>query len=294
LMFSLLRNRFGIFGVISVIALVFAMLGGAYAANNSSGGNATASAKGKPGPRGPRGKTGPAGPVGPAGPTGPAGAKGDKGDAGAKGDKGDTGTPGTPGSNGKSVEVEEIPVEEIECEELGGAWVKAEGGPEVEVCNGEPGKDGSPWTAGGTLPPSSTPGCPCSEKGTWAFNATEGDGENIVAPISFTVPLAARLEAEEVHFQPPDSAAQPVKDAFKAVCPTSVVNPTAVSGNLCVYYNLSEPNALFNAAFKEIDVPYLFEEPGAGLAGATLRFNFTGVPGEGETAHGFGSWAVTG
>ena len=33
-MFSTLRTRFGIPGVISVIALVFAMLGGAYAANN--------------------------------------------------------------------------------------------------------------------------------------------------------------------------------------------------------------------------------------------------------------------
>jgi hypothetical protein len=51
-MFSTLRNRFGIPGVISVIALVFAMLGGAYAANNSSGGGkATASAKVKKGPR---------------------------------------------------------------------------------------------------------------------------------------------------------------------------------------------------------------------------------------------------
>ena len=47
-MFSTLRNRFGIPGVISVIALVFAMFGGAYAASNSSGGGkATASAKAK-------------------------------------------------------------------------------------------------------------------------------------------------------------------------------------------------------------------------------------------------------
>ena len=70
-MFSTLRNRFGIPGVISVIALVFAMFGGAYAASNSSGGGkATASAKAKQGPRGKTGKTGPAGPAGPAGPVG--------------------------------------------------------------------------------------------------------------------------------------------------------------------------------------------------------------------------------
>jgi hypothetical protein len=37
-MLSPLRNRFGIPGVISVIAFVFAMLGGAYAANNISAG----------------------------------------------------------------------------------------------------------------------------------------------------------------------------------------------------------------------------------------------------------------
>src|SRR5258706_13999527 len=76
-MFSPLSNRFGIPGVISVIALVFAMLGGAYAAsNNSGGGKASASAKAKKGPRGPKGATGPAGP---AGPSGPARSKGDPG-----------------------------------------------------------------------------------------------------------------------------------------------------------------------------------------------------------------------
>jgi hypothetical protein len=85
-----LRNRFGIPGVISVIALVFAMFGGAYAATNS-GGKATASAKAKKGPRGPKG---PAGPAGSAGPAGPAGAKGDTGAAGSNG------APGAPGPEG--------------------------------------------------------------------------------------------------------------------------------------------------------------------------------------------------
>ena len=84
-MFSTLRNRFGIPGVISVIALVFAMFGGAYAASNSSGGGkATASAKAKKGPKGPKGATGPAGPAGAAGPAGPAGPKGDAGATGTK------------------------------------------------------------------------------------------------------------------------------------------------------------------------------------------------------------------
>jgi collagen triple helix repeat protein len=103
-MFSPLRNRFGIPGVISVIALVFAMMGGAYAASNDGGGGkATASAKAKKGPRGPKGATGPAGPTGPAGatgPAGPAGPAGPKGDTGAKGDTGPQGKEGEEGEEG--------------------------------------------------------------------------------------------------------------------------------------------------------------------------------------------------
>ena len=107
-MFSLLRNRFGIPGVISVIALVFAMAGGAFAANNlqSGGSKATASAKGKQGPRGKPGKTGK------TGPQGPAGAKGDTGAQGAPGAKGDTGAPGQTGFT------ETLPSGETET----GAW----------------------------------------------------------------------------------------------------------------------------------------------------------------------------
>ena len=94
-MFSLLRNRFGIPGIISVIALVFAMIGGAWAANNSGGGKATASAK--KGPRGPRGKPGKPGPTGPAGAQGLAGPQGL---AGANGKDGSPGSPGTTGAKG--------------------------------------------------------------------------------------------------------------------------------------------------------------------------------------------------
>ena len=92
-MFSILRNRFGIPGVISVIALVFAMIGGAYAASGSGPGpKASASAKAKKGPRGPRGPRGPKGEPGPKGDTGP------QGSAGPQGAKGDSGAPGAEGS----------------------------------------------------------------------------------------------------------------------------------------------------------------------------------------------------
>ncbi|HVY79013.1 MAG TPA: hypothetical protein VG898_10950 [Solirubrobacterales bacterium] len=98
-MFSTLRTRFGIPGVISVIALVFAMLGGAYAANNSSsGGKATASAKKAKAKKGPRGPRGPKGPKGDTGPAGPQGAKGDTGAEGKQGPQGATGANGATGS----------------------------------------------------------------------------------------------------------------------------------------------------------------------------------------------------
>ncbi len=91
-MLSTFSNRFGIPGVIAVMALVFAMIGSAYAASNSSGGGqAVASKAGKRGPKGPKGNTGPAGPQGPAGATGPAGKNGTDGTIGPTGPTGQTG-----------------------------------------------------------------------------------------------------------------------------------------------------------------------------------------------------------
>ncbi len=115
-MFSSMRKRLrpSPAGAIAVAALVFAMVGGAFAANGgeNSNGGATASAKaskgkqgkpGKPGKKGATGATGPQGPAGsagPAGPVGPAGAKGDAGQAGTAGAKGATGSTGANGIQG--------------------------------------------------------------------------------------------------------------------------------------------------------------------------------------------------
>ncbi len=90
-MYSILRNRFGVPGVISVVALVFAMLGGAYAAGGDTGGKATSSAKAKKGPRGPKGPKGDTGAVGPQGPAGANGKDGANGKEGAIGKEGKTG-----------------------------------------------------------------------------------------------------------------------------------------------------------------------------------------------------------
>lgn len=203
---SALRSRFGIPGVISVCALVFAMIGGAYAANDNSGDNATASAK--KGPKGPKGAKGAPGPAGPAGPQGPAGPKGDKGDTGPQGEtgaKGDTGAVGPAGAKGAT-----------------GAQGApgATGATGATGAAGAPGAAGSPWTAGGTLPEGAT------ETGVYSFH---GLAENVQTGVSlsFNIPLAAKLDDNNIIYGPPGT--DPVN------CPGTVEKPTAASGFLCIY-----------------------------------------------------------
>ncbi len=194
-MFSTLRTRFGIPGVISVIALVFAMFGGAYAASNSSGGGkATASAKAKKGPRGPKGATGPAGPQGLAGPQG------------AKGDAGANGSNGTNGTNGASAEAVSFAGNQHGCTE-GGVEVKS-AKPAAFVCNGKKGEDGE---TGFTekLPSGKT------ETGTWSV-------------FSFTIPLAAAPAVADIHYLP-------VGGGETTECPGTVAKPEAARGQVCIY-----------------------------------------------------------
>ena len=279
-MFSTLRTRFGIPGVISVIALVFAMFGGAYAASNSSGGHAVASkakkAKtGQRGPRGPRGATGPAGPQGPAGLAGP---------AGPQGAKGDPGTAGSPGSAGTSVTSTELSIGDENCENGGSEFTSASGttyacsggeGPE-----GPAGADGSPWAVGG-LPAGAT------ETGTWAM------GEYLTPTfaemsISFTVPLAEG-KTVAVHMitntgeeELPGGTKQP-----STICTGSKTNPTAPPGNLCIYQLSKSAMTYFNAVNPMTGAPST-----AGRVGALLTFGAAG--GEfGEASAIKGDWAVT-
>ncbi len=224
-MFSTLRTRFGIPGVISVIALVFAMLGGAYAASSNTGGKATTSAKAQQGPRGPKGPKGAKGATGPAGPQGPAGP------AGAKGDSGAAGANGTSGTDGQSVTSSVAPPEPSHCLTGGSKFVSANG--TTYACNGTAGPKGpagSPWPAGGTLPANAT------ETGIWGYGGYPAPSENSVGPegkssyaISYPIPLDAA----------PKTAT--FVDAFSGSgtapgCP-GIVNetPTAEPGNLCVY-----------------------------------------------------------
>ena len=244
---SVFKSRFGAPGVISVIALLFAMIGGAYAASDNSGSDkASASAKAKKGPRGPRGPRGPVGPAGPQGPAGPAGAAGAKGAAGAQGERGATGPAGPAGSQG------------------------------TPGATGATGPEGSPWSAGGTLPSGET------ETGTWAF--VIGPEEPTLgfavgkAPISFSIPVPGpgKVGALSAH-----RLKQGEEETVE--CPGTYLEPKAEPGHLCVY-TLVELDA---GPSVEVDLP---SNPGSWdiQAGAFVQ-SFEGEPG------GFaqGSWAVT-
>jgi hypothetical protein len=259
-----LKEPFGKAGlIVAVVALVFAMLGGAYAATGGSGGGkATASAKqGKQGKQGKPGKTGPAGPAGPAGAAGPAGPAGPKGETGA------AGGPGGPGAPGKSVVLASGASGCTTNGGAGGTSVEVEGtGTKKFVCNG---KNGA-IQPGETLPQGAT------ETGFWAFFAnTEG---NQWAPISFTIPLAAPLTEEHTFFVTNDE----VENATApSECPGSFVSPEATEGNLCVY---TPEFGLLGATFGEIPAG----ETTSSTAGVFVGFAVT------ENSFGRGSWAVTG
>ena len=208
-MFSVFNSRFGIPGAISIIALVFAMIGGAYAASNDgSAKKASASAKAKQGPRGPRGKRGPAGAQGPAGAAGIPGAPGLKGANGAEGPKGASGAQGLQGLQG------------------------AQGPAGPAGAPGATGPEGSPWTAGGTLPSGET------ETGMWSIPPATEAGFAFV-PISFPIPLAAALPSSALHVLGPG-------EGETTDCPGTLADPQAASGQLCLY-----ALALSNASFSE-------------------------------------------
>lgn len=246
-MFSLLRNRLGIPGVIAIIALVFAAIGGAWAATDQGG--ATASAQKQPkhtkSPRGPRGKRGPQGPAGPAGPKGDAGANGEAGAQGAKGDAGATGATGATGAAGAK---------------------GATGATGAAGAAGAAGPEGSPWTAGGTLPAGKT------ETGAWVIPSSTGPGAAQFS-ISFPIPLTERLsplsaEGQIIFLLPGEDET--------ATCPGTVENPRALPGHLCIY------------AVKAAKLAWFPSGTTSFTGGVVLTYIL-----EGAGASGQGSWAVT-
>jgi hypothetical protein len=249
-MLEKLHRRAGTAGLaVAIVALVAATAGGAYAASGALTGKQKKEVKGIAKQF--------AGQNGAAGPAGPAGVPGAKGDAGARGETGAGGTPG------KSVV---LAAAGSECA-AGGTKIEVEGsGSSRAVCNG---KDAS---SSGTLASGQL------ETGVWSFTGGEEDAIGIPVPISFNIPLAAALEAEQTVYVP---SGEPNPDPTD--CPGNPNEPEAVSGFLCIYAGFTEG----------VDAPTILEpgsSPGASPAGALLLF---GKPSK-DGAVGFGSWAVTG
>jgi collagen triple helix repeat protein len=219
-MFSWIRRRITLANAAFVVVLVLAMSGGAYAAKHylitSTKQISPAVLKQLQGKEGPAGAQGPVGARGPLGAPGPAGEKGEKGIRGARGVNGESvqvvtleegsacaeggtefsinggkslacnGAHGSPGTAGQSVTNNALSKGNVHCEE-GGAEFKVGSGTATYACNG------SPWTAGGTLPSGQT------ETGAWAASGTPIAGvvhlvpsiEALPTSISFTIPFTA-------------------------------------------------------------------------------------------------------
>jgi hypothetical protein len=257
------HDRFGTAGVIvAVIALVAALGGTALAASGALSGKQKKEVEkiakkfaGKPGA------------AGPAGPTGP---------AGANGKDGTNGTNGSNGAPGKNVALTAITTAGLEgnCVGVGGTKVEVEGNAASKkfVCNGE---EGSPWTAGGTLPPGAT------ETGVWGSamgGLTKTGAEEVQIPFSFPIPLpaagqAVRLNEEETEL-----------GAGTGGCTGTVEQPTAPEGTLCVYTAHEFNEELSPLPFS------LAGEVGYLPAGTVLRFQIKGEPARFDMN---GSWAVT-
>ncbi len=303
-----IREPFGKAGLtVAIVALVFAMVGGAFAAaglNGKQKKEVTKIAKkyaGKPGSAGPQGAAGPAGPQGPAGAPGP------KGDTGAKGDT------GTAGANGKSVETGTATAGECPT---GGATVQVASEPATKkkICNGAagaPGPEGDPWTAGGTLPSGET------ETGAWTLGTvSEGaapSGTGVIrVPISFTLPLPSELDGTgckiesgsvvgpcEVHFI--NAAGKELilnmgtfstDEVDSTECLGSAAAPSAEPGNLCIYTAELSGAQPSNLGFAWGDLAIL-KAATPGATGASTAGAFLGLDITANNAQGAGTWAVT-
>src|SRR5580704_2338872 len=243
-----MRRRVNATGVVAVLALVFAMSGGAYAAGrylvtstkqiSPKVLKALSGKPGKPGSPGPSGAQGPAGPAGPAGPQGP------------QGPAGSNGTNGTNGTDGTSVTSKEQKTGKLGSCSDGGSEFKA-GSSTTYAC------DGSPWTAGGTLPSGK------SETGAWSvLGPPAPELEVLLDAISFNIPLSEELPATAVNIIAPEG-----HGAGGGTCPTSssAVKPEAEPGNLCIF----EGPHPFEIGNIEVLAPST-DEPGVGSTGAIV------------------------
>ncbi len=279
-MFSTIRTRITYTNVALTLALVLAMSGGAYAAGKyvitstkQISPKVLKALTGKPGAAGKSGAQGPTGPTGP------------KGENGGPGPEGKAGTVGNTGPNGESVVMKAEP-KGTHCKE-GGANFTVSGKTEY-ACNG------SPWTAGGTLPKGAT------EKGMWADSGYAPSEAFIVTTgVSFNIPLAA---APTAHYIVNEKELTATGSQTSTVCTGTAANPTAPEGALCVYAQIASGGAAFGSPFSEDLLKWKWgtavadeiDEPLTPNTSLPFGFSVLVVAGEAEFINYAGSWAVTG
>ncbi len=278
-MLNRIREPFGKAGlIVAIIALVFAMLGGAYAASKSSGGGkATASAKAKKGPRGPKG------PKGDTGPAGPQGAKGDQGPKGDTGANGKDGTNGTNGTNGTDGEAGMCSEEEPECVLPEGATLT--GTYSIAFTSNEKGLVSISLPLHTATPPVALYGRSFGAESIGIQLQNPGEGQFASDPeapnSSISVYGTSSSTVNGVFVELPQAVA-----AWEEKCPGSFDEPEAASGFLCIYPGPHEGD------------PEQMERPNVYSANTEAPHDFgvttpmAGAP-VGSTSE-IGSWAVTG
>ncbi len=265
-MISKVGQRITYTNVVLTLVLVFAMSGGAYAAEKYV---ITSTKQIKPSVlKSLQGKVGPAG---------KAGTNGANGANGAQGEKGLTGTNGTNGANGTNgVSVTGTAASPIECEPGGVKYTSASG--TNAVCNGKNGTTG--FTE--TLPSGKT------ETGDWFTHATASGTTFQHVLISFPMPLKAEAEDAAVHPEGPVLGAAKVHyikagETSVAECTGSTFEPKAEAGNLCIYENQSSEASYVSS--KSLGGNAV---EGVASTGTLITFKTTE-----EEGVAFGTWAVT-
>jgi hypothetical protein len=266
------KDRFGTAGVIlGVIAIVLAIGGSAIAASGLNGKQkkeVTKIAKkyaGKPGAPGVAGTNG---------------KDGVNGTNGAPGADGEDGAPGDAGADGASVISEDVGPG-AECPE-GGVEFEVDGsGEQHYACNGA---DGSPWTAGGTLPEGET------ETGAWAFGPLPSGVASWKIPVSFPIPLEAGLDGAHVHFLAANGK-ELNEEGEPVVTPTqclgSAAAPAANPGHFCAY-TAKLTGVLLEFAYIQDPSSPGEASGGTSTVGAIFKPAFLQAG-----AAGWGTWAVT-
>ena len=222
-MFSRIRKHCSYANVMVTLVLVFAMSGGAYAASRyvitSTKQISPKVLKSLKGANGQKGVAGANGAPGPGGSQGPAGSQGPGGAQGPAGPGGST------GANGVSVTATKLSTGNKECADGGSEFAAANG--KTFACNG---KEGSPWTAGGTLPEGK------SESGAWGDSEEKASaGTKTISTISYGIPLKTEPKMIFINLGEGEKEPNEALAIKNGECKGTFANPGAANGFLCVF-----------------------------------------------------------